>query len=404
MRILFITQYIPFPEHSHGTYKRLKLFVDAIKDHAHIDFLFFSPSKSSYTNTQLRNYVDNAWEVPNYDVYNETRDPEHGDRDLVNDYLVPMTSIYKQQRFSGFVAERHVEALKQCLKNKPDRVFAHKMGSMCLLMKANLDLPPTFFDMDDIEHVYLKRSIKQPPFWWAKYLRYLNIPVLMYAEKKACQLAEKTFLCSAADKEKLSKLYRVDNIAVIENAVRLPDILQKEDQDESKTILYVGTYGYSPNVVAAQNLINYIYPLVKQEVPNVRILIAGRTPENIPEYQSSPEGVEFLGFVESLDEVYQKADLVCCPITFGAGTRIKIIEAAAYGKAIVSTSIGAEGLAFANNEEITIADSMENMAAKCVRLLKSKSANAALGQSARLKVEKLYGADSIYEKVRSVIC
>jgi glycosyltransferase involved in cell wall biosynthesis len=82
--------------------------------------------------------------------------------------------------------------------------------------------------------------------------------------------------------------------------------------------------------------------------------IAGNKPERIPSFASHPPGVEFTGFVEDLGQLYQRVGIVCCSILSGGGTRLKILEAAAYGKAIVSTTVGAEGLELRDSIEIVI--------------------------------------------------
>ncbi|MBL4658802.1 MAG: glycosyltransferase family 4 protein [Alcanivoracaceae bacterium] len=380
------------------------MFVDAFKEHAHIDFLFFIPPKSKLTKETLTEYVNRFWSVPSFDIYFETRDREPGDRHLVKDYLLPILKASYQQRFSGCVSERHLEALGRSLENNPDRIFAHKLGTMCLLRKIKRKLPPIYFDMDDIEHIYLRRSIAQPPFWRAKYLRYLNIPALKYAEKKACLLAERTFICSQADKEYLNRLYRTSRVTVIENGVPIPSIGKLRSSKKGHLVVYVGTYGYTPNVNAAEDLIFKIFPVIRQSIPEARLLIVGKGPENIQGFSSAPAGVEFTGFVESLDEIYQQADIVCCPITCGAGTRIKIIEAASFNKPVISTKLGAEGLKFIDKEEIIIRDNPEDIALQCVALLEDTAKRKRIGRAARSKVKYLYSEDAIQKKIRKFMC
>ena len=81
-----------------------------------------------------------------------------------------------------------------------------------------------------------------------------------------------------------------------------------------------------------------VWPLIRKACPEARLIIAGNKPERIPSFASHPPGVEFTGFVEDLGQLYQRVGIVCCSILSGGGTRLKILEAAAYGKAIVSTT------------------------------------------------------------------
>ena len=93
--------------------------------------------------------------------------------------------------------------------------------------------------------------------------------------------------------------------------------------------------------------------------------------------------------------------MVCCPLSNGGGTRLKLIEAAAYGKAIVSTSVGAEGLSFSDGAEILIRDDDIGIAEACVRLLNDDGLCARLGEAARTKAKSLYDRPVIRDRIAS---
>lgn len=135
-------------------------------------------------------------------------------------------------------------------------------------------------------------------------------------------------------------------------------------------------------------------------MPEARLLIAGPNPELIPEFALNPANVEFTGFVESLHSLYKRSRVACCPILAGGGTRIKIIEAAAYAKPIVATTIGAEGLDFVNGQEIFLRDNAAGFAEACVKLLRDEELGKKLGLAARIKVASLYDKNVIVQKIR----
>src|SRR5262249_58268080 len=91
---------------------------------------------------------------------------------------------------------------------------------------------------------------------------------------------------------------------------------------------------------------------------------------SVPSYKSAPKNVEFTGLVGDLEALYRRTRLVCCPLRNGGGTRLKLIEAAGYGKAMVSTTVGAEGLSFADEKENLIPDDGTRISEACVPLLK----------------------------------
>ena len=91
--------------------------------------------------------------------------------------------------------------------------------------------------------------------------------------------------------------------------------------------------------------------------------------------------VQILGFVQDLADLYQTADLVVVPLRGGAGTRIKILEALSYGRCVVSTTVGAEGLAITSGAELVLADTPATFAAACVALLEDPVRARAMAQN-----------------------
>ena len=122
------------------------------------------------------------------------------------------------------------------------------------------------------------------------------------------------------------------------------------------TVGFVGSYGHPPNVEALAWLIDEIVPAVSAQQPNTRYLVAGRNP---PEalVRRAPASVEFLGFVESLSVFYKQCAVVVAPLRSGGGVKIKVAEALCFGKPVVTTSVGIEGVDVKNGEGVFIADS-----------------------------------------------
>jgi glycosyltransferase involved in cell wall biosynthesis len=112
-------------------------------------------------------------------------------------------------------------------------------------------------------------------------------------------------------------------------------------------------------------------------------MIAGAGSEALATDIVAGSGVEALGFVDDLEALYREARVVCCPITVGGGTRIKLIEAAVRGKAIVSTAVGIEGLDFENGRHAVIRETHEEFADACIDLLINPDRAHDLGAAAR---------------------
>jgi glycosyltransferase involved in cell wall biosynthesis len=159
---------------------------------------------------------------------------------------------------------------------------------------------------------------------------------------------------------------------------------------------------YRPNAQAVDSLVQKIWPAVRARVPAARLVVIGRGRELTASYHSADRSVIFTGFVDDLQSWYRRARVVCCPIHHGAGTRVKIIEAAAHAKAIVSTRLGAEGLNFEDEREIILRDAPAQLAQACVRLLGDPQLATQLGRAALQKARGTYERGAIVDPLAGI--
>jgi glycosyltransferase involved in cell wall biosynthesis len=169
------------------------------------------------------------------------------------------------------------------------------------------------------------------------------------------------------------------------------------------TALFLGSLLYPPNRNAAIYLMREIWPRVRRQVPEARLTIAGQNPEAVPGHDDPPAGVAFSGFVKDLGPLYAGTRVVCAPIFAGGGTRIKIVEAAAHGRPVVSTTLGAEGLELDDGREILLRDDPDSFAAAVVDLMRDAERARRIGEAARAAVERTYDRDQILGRIRAAI-
>jgi len=281
-------------------------------------------------------------------------------------------------------------AVRDALRTAPDLILAHRLPVRSLLMKLSRYTRhmAIFFDLDDIEHFSLSRRLLHHPSWPMERLLLMQIPRLLLTEVQAIRHSWLTFVCSEQDRRHLRRLGCSRRIVVVANSIRFPASVAVHAADP--VVLFVGYMGYQPNALAADTLVQNIWPAVRARVPEARLVIAGNRPQRLKSYPASDPSVTFTGFVDNLDGLYDQARVVCCPISCGSGTRVKIIEAAAHARAIVSTPLGAEGLAFENETEIVLRSDPAALADECVRLLRNPPAAEQLGQAARAKAHTAY--------------
>lgn len=309
--------------------------------------------------------------------------------------LVPLSLLYRP-RYRPFVGREQVAAIKASMREGVDIVFAHRLSAMLPFFRIKQLGPPIFFDLDDVEHRVKIRSSLGFNSIGAKVFNLLQVPAIYFAEKMAASIAAMTFVCSDIDQAYLRRL-GISKVLAIPNALPVPVIAENSKTDES--ILFLGTYEYPPNADAAERLITRIWPEIAKRNPQARLMIVGKRPDLIPSFALKPLGVEFTGVVPDLMPLYLRSRLVCCPIMIGGGTRVKLVEAAGYAKPIISTAIGAEGLALVDGEEILIRDSDDDIADACVDLLNDEEYCSRLGAAARRKAELLYDVSNVRKRI-----
>lgn len=288
--------------------------------------------------------------------------------------------------------------LRSEIGEKPAQfVVAHRLAAMFTLMRLAGRLPPTFFDMDDVEHLFALRSVRTVSGLRRKAFSLLRVPGLLWAEGRALHQARGSFVCSVRDAGHLSSLFLTRSVQVLPNAASIPASAQPPP--EGQVILMVGVYAYGPNSDAAEFLINEIFPLVRRRAPQAQLWLAGAGVEALASFGRAPPNVRFLGFVDDLVGVYAQARIVACPIRYGGGTRVKLVEAAALGKAIVTTTLGAEGLGMRPDQEALFADVPHVFADACARLIEDEALCARLGANARRLAEEQFDQSRIIARL-----
>jgi len=178
--------------------------------------------------------------------------------------------------------------------------------------------------------------------------------------------------------------------ASIPNGVDLERFQPSAQAPEPRRLLFIGSFAHRPNVMALEFFLRDVFPRLENVTLHV---IAGQRHQRFWDLQHA--GVEVEGFVSDVRPAYQQATLVIAPLVASAGTNVKILEAMAMGKAIVSTEAGIHGLELERGADVVVTDSQEAMAAAITRLLENPGERAAIEVHARNKVERVYGWDAI---------
>jgi len=182
----------------------------------------------------------------------------------------------------------------------------------------------------------------------------------------------------------------VGGATAIPNGVDLDRFQPSSQPPEPRRLLFIGSFAHRPNVMALEFFLRDVFPRLENVTLHV---IAGQRHHRFWDLQHP--GIEVEGFVSDVRPAYQRATLVIAPLVASAGTNVKILEAMAMGKAIVSTEAGIHGLELERGADVVVTDSAEAMAAAITRLLESPVERAKIEAHARQTAERVYGWDAI---------
>jgi glycosyltransferase involved in cell wall biosynthesis len=172
---------------------------------------------------------------------------------------------------------------------------------------------------------------------------------------------------------------------------------------KNDSLIYVGGMTWYPNLDAMLYFTREVWHLIVKEVPDLTMTLIGRQPSSqIADFCAKNRAFRSLGFIDDVRPYISESAVYVVPIRVGGGTRLKILDAMAMGKAIVSTSVGCEGIGVTNGKDIVIADSPDQIAGETVHLLRDAVRREELGRNARQTAERLYSWDVVYPKLDAV--
>lgn len=234
-----------------------------------------------------------------------------------------------------------------------------------------------------------------------KAMYFLEAAKLRRWEKAVFSEVSLGLVVSEVDKGILQNLTGRDDLEVIPNGVDPEEFAPHSAEPEPATLLWVGGFDYSPNRDAVRWLLTEIFPLVRERVPEVRLkLVGGGQSSSLRRLVGKDEFIEFAGFVDDPVPHLHAATVFVVPLRSGSGTRLKMLEAMAAGKAIVTTSLGAEGIRGEHEKHFLVADTPKEFAEMVTRAVKSSEIRSTLGHNARALVREIYDWRVIVEELQ----
>ena len=397
MRILFAATNLPIPA-TNGHAIRTLSIVRALASMGHeVYFTSFVSERRSEDLEPLRSYC---------------RMIELVEREVVTmaertDYLSRAACLlrgrpYSIERFrSGPMMDKIVNELN---KGECDLILSDGIYALVNIPQTKI---PIALNTHNVEYVIYKRYFRLEKSLPRKLYASAEAHLVKRAERNSCHRAAVAMACSSIDAEILGRLRPDLHVFVVPNTVDTDFYRPTESnniQNCRPLLLFQGSMDWYPNRDAVEYFVRDTLPMVRAEIPDVRFVVAGRNPPaRFQAELTACGGVEFTGTVPDIRPYLSSATVVVVPLRLGGGTRIKILEACASGKPIVSTRIGAEGLELDDGKDIILADSPSELARAIVALLRDPTRREVIAQSARAVVIERYGNRVLEENMKNVL-
>lgn len=233
-----------------------------------------------------------------------------------------------------------------------------------------------------------------------KYLlgRYIA-PRLLLVEQTAAREMDHIFTCSEVDKSFFTKITSVDKVTTIPNGVDC-SLFTAEPFVPEHTLIFAGGMYYPPNDDALRFYFHDVHPIVKKEIPDVKITLLGGEPNSwLKNMAKTDKSIITPGLVPDVRTYIHKARVCISPMRKGSGTSLKLLEYMGSGKPIVSTSVGARGIECTSGYDILLADDASRFANSIILLLKNDAEAAQLGEHARETAKNKYEWKDIGKKM-----
>jgi len=255
--------------------------------------------------------------------------------------------------------------------------------AICDFLASSLNFPlnlaiPTVLFQHNVESVLWRRRAKFEKKILHRWIAKVESAKMSAFEPAQVKRFHHVFAVSEDDRHAMSTMVDPQRITVIPTGVDVgtyrydPDVRAKD-----ALVVFTGSMDWAPNIDAVEYFCEQIWPRVLRQIPNARFRIVGRSPDKRVRALACTS-VEVTGSVPSVLDHLKDATVVVVPLRAGSGTRIKIYEGMAMGKAIVSTTIGAEGLEVRHGHDLILADEPESFAKNVVMLVKNERARQAI--------------------------
>lgn len=393
MNVLVLIGQLPYPLDTGAKIRTYNLLVRLADRHRMTMVCYTFDDSDRAKLEHLRPFFKDIITVP----YPRDRGPMRRNIDLMKNCLSPLP--YSIEKF----ATRELNlALREAAEREPFDLL-HCDSLKISHNIEGLEALPTVLTEHNVESLIWQRfsDLEATPLK-KLYLGHQARKLRQY-EIETCRRVKRVIAMSEEDRRILEEMTGAFNVDAIPNGVDCSYFTASHESPEADHLVFTGSMDWIPNEDAMVYFVGEVLPFIREARPSVHLSVVGRSPTSkVRQLASGGNGVEVTGRVEDIRPYIARAGVYVVPIRFGSGTRLKILEAMAMGRPVVSTRLGCEGLSVNPGKDILVADDPREFAERVLEVLRDDALAASLGEAGRSLVEREYDWPRLSEQLEEV--
>jgi glycosyltransferase involved in cell wall biosynthesis len=388
MKILILTPQRPYPPHQGTSLRNFHLIAELAKRHQ-ISLLTFLEPDQPADHGPLSQLCQQLETVPV---------PTRSTQLRLRQMLTTSRPDMSWRLWSSVFNER----LVQCLQTSAYDIVQIEGIELAPYLPTVQRFAPQakiIYDDHNAEWLLQQRNfltdIRQPRRWIAAAYSFVQTQRLKRYERWICRQADGVVACSEADRAAIRQLDPKLSITVVPNGVDLTRFSHYQGPAEQFDLVFTGKMDYRPNIDAMLWFSDQVLPLILQARPGTTLAIVGQRPHARLDRLRSNPAITVTGFVDETLPYLAGSRVYIAPFRVGGGTRLKLLEAMAMRRAIVATTVGAEGYPIRSGQELVLVDEPAAMADEVLRLLNDEAARVRLGEQAYIFAQANYSWEKL---------
>ncbi len=375
MRLLFISNHLLFKDSRFGGAKRLFSFAQELEKMCDLHLLCVDMGKEKKTFDQSPPSFKNLCCIP-----------------------AENTSAWSRFRYDHRnTLRKHRSRILTFIAGEPfDAIFlAYPYSLTFLRLKEVRNHPNIIYQEDDVFLLQIKNAMKASASLPHKFIHHLRFLLVSRFYKFCSNYVNKVVAISPEEKNILKRYFPGKKIDIITYGLDL-DGYPFLPLPNKNTLGFIGNFKHTPNIDALTYLLEAVYPAIKVDFPAIRLFIAGmHIPETIKNKHRHDTSIDWHENIDNIQSFYEQIDIFINPIVSGKGLRTKLIEAAGFGRPIISSALGAEGL---SEFHIPIAETPEQFT-RALRMLRNKGTLEQFRTNNRTAVEQMFSSSRVAQNL-----